>query len=68
MEKVITNFNEDGKVTDWAIRAIANLAANNPNNQAALGATGCCEVYHYGTNSQDIYLSRNITIDKSLGK
>ena len=27
----------------WAVRAIANLAANNPNNQTKLGAAGACE-------------------------
>lgn len=30
-------------VTLWAVRAVADLAANNPNNQAKLGAHGACE-------------------------
>lgn len=27
----------------WAVRAVADLAANNPNNQTKLGLSGCCE-------------------------
>jgi hypothetical protein len=30
-------------VTLWAVRAIADLAANNPNNQTRLGNNGACE-------------------------
>lgn len=30
-------------VTTWAVRAIADLAANNPNNQSRLGSSGACE-------------------------
>jgi len=44
LPKIIQSYGEDGNVVDWAVRAIANLAANNPNNQSKLGNFGACEV------------------------
>lgn len=39
------DFNQDyaDELIVWAVRAIADLAANNPNNQTKLGISGCCE-------------------------
>jgi hypothetical protein len=31
------------EILRWAVRAVADLAANNPNNQTKLGLSGCCE-------------------------
>jgi hypothetical protein len=36
-------YMKDPYVTLWAVRAIADMAANNPNNQARLGNHGACE-------------------------
>ena len=33
----------DKVIVMWAVRAVADLAANNPNNQTKLGLNGACE-------------------------
>ena len=42
---IAVEFNQElaDELVVWAVRAIADLAANNPNNQTKLGMTGCCE-------------------------
>jgi hypothetical protein len=41
--KAINLYWENDYVALWAVRAVADLAANNVNNQARLGAAGACE-------------------------
>jgi len=48
----------------WAVRAIGDLAANNPNNQSKLGAHGACEcllrILHREVNDGDAELEKHL--------
>jgi Fe-S cluster biogenesis protein NfuA len=40
---LLQHMETDRAIAVWAVRAIADLAANNPNNQTKLGLNGACD-------------------------